>query len=746
MKINLLLVLLLISGIAEAQTLKLKKGQKFSYEAIQETELNDEYKNTHYEFWQSKLEVISHNKDTYTLKVSPSVILTKWVDDILDSTVPLEEQPKIFMAVVNKVLTMSSYYITVNQQGNIISTAGLSEIRSDIAAKLTTHIPNKSQRHLDWLDGICNQDNLERYSAYFNDKGASADRAIKSGMIITYSLDTTGKKISPEGILTKGLHTRKKFSLITSTSQPLLTEAKQRLNYADYYLPVTKATRRIVELAQLFDREKGSQTVEAVIFKQLDSLDKGFAKDDYQYLGAKLRVLTRLNGGDYTGILHKVPYEFLPGENDIDNKLSYDLGNGDISNVKKAIELSFTKFRSAFYYPLNIFNTSGSIHDNFGGLIYRMQNKDSLQQAYQIITDLEDLKNPVVSDMLKGMKTYVQAKLATDQKELAEVANIHFNSVYDMAGRYRILIYDELVKKQIPDSIKLAYIDYTIDVNQKKIDQINSGKIENVPQFSFDNFLKNNKIIYKKNLADAYYRKSKLKKNESISYLQMAADYLPTQQDIVDNQYGLRDEYKFTPFMPYTDLFLAAGGNAGMSEEDKLNKYVDMVILEPERYAILKDKYLKVYPKGDFKSFFNTALKSKLPAVPQFSLSERSGKVVANKDQQNKFVFVDFWGTWCGSCIAEIDKIEKVHLKNPAPEKLLVTTIACYDKKKNVDDFMAKEKYTYEVLLSDGQVEKDFKIRGYPTKLLLLPNGVYLTISFYSDYEDILSKYLKWEI
>jgi hypothetical protein len=59
---------------------------------------------------------------------------------------------------------------------------------------------------------------------------------------------------------------------------------------------------------------------------------------------------------------------------------------------------------------------------------------------------------------------------------------------------------------------------------------------------------------------------------------------------------------------------------------------------------------------------------------------------------------------------------------------------------------MAKEKYTYEVLLSDGQVEKDFKIRGYPTKLLLLPNGVYLTISFYSDYEDILSKYLKWEI
>lgn len=59
---------------------------------------------------------------------------------------------------------------------------------------------------------------------------------------------------------------------------------------------------------------------------------------------------------------------------------------------------------------------------------------------------------------------------------------------------------------------------------------------------------------------------------------------------------------------------------------------------------------------------------------------------------------------------------------------------------------MAKEKYSYQVLMSDGKVEKDFKISGYPTKLLLLPNGVYVMISFFSNYEDVLNKYLKWEI
>jgi len=747
MKIQLLLALLLICGAATAQTLKLKKGQKFIYEAINEVELNDQYKNVKYEYWQTSFKVTGQNKDAYILQVSPLLFLTKWGDDILDSTLPLEKQPEVFMAIAKKVISTSSYYVTLDGQRKIIKISGTPEIRATILSKLKEFkIPERNQKHEEFIEEYFTDNFFTKYASFFDLSHSPSDRIQKSGLIKSYAIDTTIKERSIyDGVPNSSPHIRKNYNLITSAAQPLMIAAKESLKYADYYLPVTKATRKIIELASDFNREKGSQTVQATVLKQLDSLDKGFAKDDYQYLGAKLRLLTLLNGGDYSEILNKVPYEYLPHENDIDNKLAHDLESGDFSNVKKAVELSFTKHKGREYYPLNMSNRSSSLHDNFGGLIFKMQSKDSILKAYKVITDIEELNIPIVNDMLKGLKTYVQARLATDQTELAKIANTHFNSVFDMAGRYRILIYDELIKKQIPDSIKLAYIDYTIDVNQKKIDQINSGSIENLPAYAFDGVLIS-KVVFKKNLADAYYRKSMLKKNEATSYLQMAADYLPTQQDIADNEYGLKSEYMFSPFMPYTDLFLASGGNAGMTEEAKLTKYVDMVIMEPERYVILKEKYAKAYPKGDFKSFFSKALKSKLPAVPKFSLNERSGKLVANKDQQNKFVFVDFWGTWCGACVGEIDKIEKIHQTNPAPEKLLVTTIACYDKIKNVDDFMAKEKYTYEVLMSDGKVEKDFKIKSYPTKLLLLPNGVYLTISFYSNYEDILNKYLKWEI
>lgn len=743
MKINLLISILLICGTANAQKLKLKPGQKFSYDAINNVDWKEKkYSSKTYEYWKTNFEVISHKNGIYTIKALPEIFLTKWGNVIHDSTVPFEGQPAEFMAIAKKMMTISSYELKVDGKGNITEINGLPEIKAAIMAKLNSlNIPEGYQKHQELADVVVTED-------YFKDRSSFFKHPERS-----FVLDTTTTKFSPEGVQIRTTHTIKKFNLITTSkdrsinlSTPLMAEAKAKLNYANYYTPIKKASRKIQELADLHHREKGSQTIEAEIMKKLDSLDKGFAKDDYQYMGAKLGVLTYLNAGGYWNVLEKVPYEYLPGENDIDNKLTRDLGRGDLSKVKKAIELSFTKFKGEEYYPRNIGNTSTSIHDYFGGLIYRIQNRDSLQMAYDVIKQIEELNIPIATEMLKGMKTYVQAKLATDQKELAEIANTHFNSVFDKAGRYRILIYDELVKKQIPDSIKLAYIDYTIDLDKKKIDQINSGSIENIDPFYFTHFIVQNKVVYKKNLADAYYRKSKLQKNTEESYLLIAADYLPTQQDIIDNEFGLKNEYKFTPFVPYTDLYLASGGSAAMNDEAKLSKYVDMVILEPERYNILKENYLKAYPNGDFRAFFNAALKSRLPAIPKFSLNERSGKTVTNTDQQNKFVFVDFWGTWCGACVAEIDKIEAIHLKNPNPEKLIVTTIACYDKKKNVDDFMIKEKYTYQVLMSDGKVEKDFKISSYPTKLLLLPNGVYLMISFFSNYEDILNKYLKWEI
>jgi thiol-disulfide isomerase/thioredoxin len=751
MKFTLSIMLLLALKVGYAQTLKLKQGQKFSYDATSTLAgSTTQHGHENYEYWKTNFEVLSLKDGIYKLKASPEIFL-KQATSLQDSRLPFEGQQKDFMAIANKVLTQSSYGLEIDEYGSIIKVDGLPKIKTAMLAKLKMlNIPRRGQTHRELVDEIFTDQYFKTRSPFF--KRTSNFPVNDNGLIQSSIIETT-KTDASSSADNKQTTNRDivKYNLVAldgkvnRSSSELWTEVKEKLDHANYYLPINMAKRKIQELADLFNNEKGDQTIESRIMKSLDSLDKGFAKDDYDYLGAKLGVLTYIGTG-YWELLEKIPYDYLPSSNDIDNKMTINLAKGDLSNVKKAIELSFTKFKGEAYYPLNMENTSRSIHDSFGALVYKIKNKDSLQSALGIIKQIEGLQIPIATEMMKGMKTFTQAKLAETQNELADVANTQFNSVFDKAGRYRILIYDELVKKQVPDSIKLAYIDYTIDLNRKRIDLINSATIQNVDSFTLKYSIAPNKIVYKKNLADAYYRKSQLQKSSEISYLQMAADYLPTQQDLIDNDTGLEAEYKFTPFVPYTDLYLTAGGSAAMSIEDKLNKDVDMVILEPDRYTKLKANYLKSYPTGDFKEFFSSALKRKLPTVPSFSLIERKGTTVTNTDQTNKFVFVDFWGTWCGACVSEIGEIEAIHLKNPDPKKLLVTTIACYDKKKNVDDFMTKEKYTYPVLMSDGKVEHDFKIKRYPTKLLFLPNGVYLTIPYYSSYTEILGKYLEWEI
>ncbi|KIA95134.1 hypothetical protein OC25_07300 [Pedobacter kyungheensis] len=748
MKFTLSIALLLVLKVGYAQTLKLKQGQKFSYDATSTADGPiSSYGYESYEYWKTNFEVLSLKNGVYRLKASPEIFL-KQAHSLQNSQLPFKEQPKDFMAIANKVLTLTSYELEIDKYGRIIRVNGLPKIKTAILAKLKAlNIHQNGQTNSKRIEEVFTDEYFKVHTPFFQRIGHFAinDKGLNKSSIIETTTDSSSEKKQATN------YDIVKFNLIsldgkaTNSSSQLLTEAKEKLDYAKYYLPINKAKRKIQELADLFNSVKGDQTIESRIMKSLDSLDKGFAKDDYEYLGAKLGVLTYVGPG-YWELLDKVPYQYLPSSNDIDNKMDIDLNKGDFSNVKKAIELSFTKFKDEEFYLENMGSTSNNIHNTFGALIYRIKNKDSLQNALGIIKQIEALQIPDVTELMRGMKTLVQAKLAVTPKELENVAKTQFNSLFDKAGRYRILIYDELVKKQVADSVKLAYIDYTIDLNRKRIEQINSGAIPNVDSFTLKHYIAPNRIVYKKNLADAYYRKSQLNKNTEIAYLQMAVDYLPTQQDLIDNNNNLQTEYKFTPFIPYTDMYLAAGGSAGMSIEDKLNKEVDMVILEPERYTKLKANYLKSYPAGDFKSFFSEALKRKLPVVPNFSLNERKGTIVTNADQANKFVFVDFWGTWCGACVSEIGEIEAIHIKNPNPEKLQVTTIACYDKKKNVDDFMTKQNYTYTVLMSDGKVEHDFKIRSYPTKLLFLPNGVYLTIPYLSSYNEILTKYLEWEI
>lgn len=74
-------------------------------------------------------------------------------------------------------------------------------------------------------------------------------------------------------------------------------------------------------------------------------------------------------------------------------------------------------------------------------------------------------------------------------------------------------------------------------------------------------------------------------------------------------------------------------------------------------------------------------------------------------------------------------------------DKLRILTISCYDEETDLKNFIKKNKYTFPVLISDGKVQKDYKITGYPSKVLITLEGKMIPIEFGQDWKGLLEEF-----
>jgi thiol-disulfide isomerase/thioredoxin len=532
------------------------------------------------------------------------------------------------------------------------------------------------------------------------------------------------------------------------SSTDLFEEFSRQTDFKNYNTPSKKAARAVEDVQKWYSNSKGKLGIDDIARQKLDSLSKLVKPDDYEFKAAAIELVAYFDYEQKMQLIEKTPVEYLQSDPAVADKAKKEYQNRNTAGFANALKIMFTKFARNGKYPLNTAHVADLINFHIcKDVCSANTSKADLLKIQEMIKAVQQLNIPNLSSVFDGIAPFIAATLASTPKEIEGLANDRFNSLFDNYGRYRLLIYDRMTSLKVPDSIRTAYLDYSIEMFRNHIEEYSKPFAGDPRDQFFHRFhIAPRKLVLRKQLADAYYRKSIMEPKNNIKYLQLASDYLPTQDEQIEDKYIISHEYPYLPEMNYTELYLNAAGTTGISTEEMLKKYVDMVIVEPDRYSILKEKYFKAYPNGDFKSFFKQVLKEKLPASPKFNLKERSGTEISSVSNKGKFLFIDFWGTWCGACVAEIDKIEDLYLNNPAPDKLNVTTIACYDKKNLVDEFMEKKKFSYPVLMSDDKVEKNFKVRSYPTKLLLLPNDVYLMIPFSDDYKTVVKKYTNWEL
>lgn len=128
--------------------------------------------------------------------------------------------------------------------------------------------------------------------------------------------------------------------------------------------------------------------------------------------------------------------------------------------------------------------------------------------------------------------------------------------------------------------------------------------------------------------------------------------------------------------------------------------------------------------------------------APDFTLNDPTGKPLSLSSLRGKYVVLDFWGTWCGWCIRGIPKMKEYY--NKYKNQFEILSIDCNESKEKWLAGLKKYEMPWlHVYNPDNtSVREDYAIQGYPTKIIVGPDGkIVKTVvgedpSFYQFLDD----------
>lgn len=99
-----------------------------------------------------------------------------------------------------------------------------------------------------------------------------------------------------------------------------------------------------------------------------------------------------------------------------------------------------------------------------------------------------------------------------------------------------------------------------------------------------------------------------------------------------------------------------------------------------------------------------------------------TGESSTLSDYRGKVVFLNFWATWCGPCVAEMPSIQKLHdnLKRDDVAFLLVSD----EDVPTIEGFVRERRLTLPVFHARGAVPRLFKTSVIPATFIIDENGI----------------------
>ena len=180
-----------------------------------------------------------------------------------------------------------------------------------------------------------------------------------------------------------------------------------------------------------------------------------------------------------------------------------------------------------------------------------------------------------------------------------------------------------------------------------------------------------------------------------------------------------------------TSIFFSEHNKKRPSESDGEIPYQigDVINLKEQDYLLdavsiwgdtIKLKYLgkNAHPTGVTEGKF----------VPKFTAKKLDNSVFSLEQHPDKYVLIDFWGTWCRPCIVLIPELKKIN--SEFEDKNFTLVSVAYDRNaQKVLDFLEKEQMDWEhVFVSQTRSDKNslvekLKVKSFPTTILIAPDG-----------------------
>jgi peroxiredoxin len=211
--------------------------------------------------------------------------------------------------------------------------------------------------------------------------------------------------------------------------------------------------------------------------------------------------------------------------------------------------------------------------------------------------------------------------------------------------------------------------------------------------------------------ADAQYEKAK-------AALELLAEQLPLQI-AADDTFRIEDVTGGS-YTLYADLY--ANGNFGAYKKGDRIARAEMQVDVPDVPGGRSDQPLRLP---------DTALESlnQVPHVgdlaPDFSTPTLAGESLKLSDFRGKYVLLDFWATWCGSCLQETPNIKNIYNEFEGGGRLAIISLSLDDRTLEPSHYVHVQdiRWPQAYVGPHSAVTRDYGVEGIPSIWLIGPDG-----------------------